>query len=254
MSILSLVVFGPAILKTNVAVEAVRLNPALEPYLRITRQYVKDAEEAEAEAEKYTELIKEAIPQVAEKVKGETQADLDRIHIKPWSAAVWGVQKLLDNTKPAEAAAAAGAAGAPFAKVATDYLNSMVAYDAVAQEYALRVQADVTHAQQLQGYSRQYQMEGGDPALVENYHQQAVNLMNQAESYEKIAKDYNYMALKMQATIPNIELEEKQAMAHAAFLKDPGTSLPAHEVIGHVVAPPFDPELAPVIPNSFEFA
>ncbi|CAD7926776.1 unnamed protein product [Amoebophrya sp. A25] len=224
-------------------------DPRYRTYLDRTKQYLEDAKEANAMAKHYEGLLEQAKADVVAKTKAATAKEVERLHVKEWAAAVKKVQDMLDNPGAGNAAKAAAKASAPFAKAATAYHASMVGYNTAAQDYATRVQEDVAFAHQLQSFANQNNLEG-KTELGEQFHSQAVNLMKQASGYEKLAKEYNLMALKMQTAIPQITAESNQAAAHAAFKVDPGNSLPIEEVYHYTVEPPYlDAAGNPVLPD-----
>eukprot|EP00391_Amoebophrya_sp_Ameob2_P008299 CAMPEP_0178998862 /NCGR_PEP_ID=MMETSP0795-20121207/9737_1 /TAXON_ID=88552 /ORGANISM="Amoebophrya sp., Strain Ameob2" /LENGTH=280 /DNA_ID=CAMNT_0020691565 /DNA_START=167 /DNA_END=1009 /DNA_ORIENTATION=- len=226
-----------------------RVDPRYLPFLERTKEYLADAREANAAAKHYADLTAKAKADVVGKTNAAAAKEVERLHVKEWAAATKKVQEMLDNPGAANAAAAAAKASAPFGAAANDYHTSMLGYDTAAQDYAVRVQEDVTIAHQLQSYANQETLEGFSPAIASQYHQQAVNLMQQATSYEKLAKSYNLMALKLQAVIPQITAEGNQAAARAAFDVDPGNSLPVEEVYAWTVEPPYlDADGNPVLP------
>jgi len=214
------------------------VNPVILKYKRMTLQYLADAKAAAQDAKRYEEMIKAAAPGVVSETSAESSKELARIGVPVWGHATWEIEKMLTNTAPAKAAAAAAKAAAPFMKAAGEYQKAQTAYDATAQGYVLRIGMDQDAAKKLQTYANQYKLEG-NTEMSNTYAGQAALLMKQAENYRDTAVEYHKMATRLHAVINSIQADAGKAGAYAAYPLNPGNSFGPEHVFPFTVAPPF---------------
>lgn len=151
---------------------AVRLDPeTARPYVEKTHQYLEDAKAALTATKKYKTLIEKIVenseegkagsgPTLLSRTSEKLDAELERIHLKTWTAATNAVDRMLHNDKPAKAKAAAAKARVPFAKAVEKYRKSLSTYESAASEYAGRALNAKKLAHEVQGQGNQARLEG----------------------------------------------------------------------------------------------
>lgn len=214
-------------------------NPLLTYYRKETKQYQKDAMEAEKAAEMYTKMAQQAVPIAAKAATGLSKEELSRIDVDTWAHATWQFEQMLHNPLPGKAAAAAAAAAAPIGKTVGEYAKAEAAYDVTAQEYANRVALDTDLSKKLITYAHQYALQGNQE-MSDAYKEQATLLMNQATKFADISKSYNKMATKIFNVIPILQGMAGTTGNFAAWKVDPGGSLPAEHVFPFTPVPPLE--------------
>mmetsp|Transcript_1187 Transcript_1187/g.2594 ORF Transcript_1187/g.2594 Transcript_1187/m.2594 type:complete len:274 (-) Transcript_1187:81-902(-) len=211
-------------------------NPLLDNYRRMAVAYEKDAQEAEVAAEKYSYMTQAALGGA---VKQAVNTEMERLHVRPWANAVWQFERMLRDPRPANAAAKASEAAAPYEKEFNVYVDRQHKFDAAAQQYALRVRADGELAKNLATYSNQYRLEG-DSEKADEFKVQAQTLMNQVASEQSLAKQYHAMAQQIFKKLPDIQKMAGQAAEYAAWKENPAGALPTAQLLPFTVAPPLD--------------
>jgi len=214
-------------------------NPAIDIYRKWTKQYEKDAEEAEAAAKMYSKMAKDAVAQSKADAHTIAAAEMNRVGVNTWAHSAWIFEKMFTNPKPGRAAIAAGKAAAPFNKIVGDYAAAQAAYDGTAQAYSLRVGMDQDLAKKLMTYSNQYALQG-NKEMSDTYNAQATLLMSQATNFANVAKSYNTMANKIHAVIPQIQSMAGQAAGYAAYWENPTNDMPAEHVFPFTIVPPLE--------------
>lgn len=212
-------------------------NPAIDVYRRWTKQYEKDAAEANKAAQMYAKMANDAVAQAKGDASKLAAVEMNRVGVNTWAHAAWAFEGMLTNPKPGKAAVAAGKAVVPFNKAVGQYASAQAAYDLAAQGYTLRVGMDQDLAKKLMTYSNQYALQG-NKELAENYNNQATLLMSQAENYAGVAKQYNGLANRLKNVIPAIQNMAGQAAVYAAYWENPLNDIPAEHVFPFTIAPP----------------
>lgn len=214
-------------------------NPLISLYRQWTRQYEKDAVEAEKDAEMYSKMAADAAGSSAEvaRTKQITGQELKRIHAGTWAHATWQVEQMLTDQAGAKGAAAGAAAAAPFNKAYNDYTASKNSYDAAATAYGLRVGMDSDLSKKLATYSNQYRMEGNQ-VMADEYEAQSKLLMKQAETFKGTAESYNEMSTKIYNALPVIQSMAGTAATFAAWQKNPANHFGPEHVFPFTVMPP----------------
>lgn len=213
-------------------------NPVIALYRRWTKQYLRDAEQANAAAQHYAELTKAAIEPIEQETKKEAAAEMQRVGVREWGHATMQFEQLLENKQAANAARAAASASAPFMAAAGKYQQAQLAYDAAAQGYTLRVGADIARARKLQSVANQYALEG-QKELAATYGGQAAVLLKQATSFRGMAEQYHGMATRLHNVIPGIQKDAGAAAAYAAYPENPGNAAGPEHAFAFTVAPPY---------------
>lgn len=216
-------------------------NPVVALYRKWTMEYQKDAEEAEKAAAMYADMTEKAADSkgLLDQTHAVARQDLNRIGVGTWAHATWQVEQMLRDPAPGQAAAAGAAAAAPYNKAYDEYTASKNSYDAAAQAYGLRVGMDEGLSKKLATYSNQYRLEGNQ-LMADEYENQAKLLMQQAEKFKGISRDYHGMASKIFAVLPVIQGMGGTAANFAGWQKNPGNHFGAEQVFPFTVMPPVE--------------
>lgn len=202
-------------------------NPVLQLYVQETKQYEKDAEEAQKAAEMYSKMSQELITQGA--LKGQTQAltkgEMSRVHAKLWAHSVYTFEKMLTDKTGSVAAAAFPKGGAPYQKMVVAYTKQQGVFDVAAQGYALRVGEILPVAKKLMTYANQYRLQGNDKQ-ADDYDTQATSLMSQAEAFASNSKANYEMATELNLQVPGIQKMVGIAGTKAAYDAVKGAPMP----------------------------
>jgi len=213
-------------------------NPLLSMYRKWTLQYEKDAVEAYAETEHYSEETQKLAAQANAKDRGvKVKKKLKDLGVDNWAFAAWTVQGMLNDPAPVKAAAAAAKATAPYNAAYAAYDKAKVQYDGAAQGYALRAKQDAGLAHQLMSYSNQFRLQG-NTEQADTYKGQSTGLMTQADKFKGLSNQYSEMAAKIYGVLPSIQSWAGKAGAMAAYTENPLGALPAKEIFPFTVVPP----------------
>jgi len=214
-------------------------NPLLEVYRRDALAYERDAREAQEAAQKYATMTQAvggggAVQQVVYK-------EMQRLKVKPWANAVWQFEHLLRDPRPEHASKMAAQARVPYEKAYKEFEKRQQGFDAAAQRYAERVNADAEQATDLATYSNQYRLEG-DEKKAAAFRQQAQTLMQQVTRERKMAEDSHKMAGRIHGSLSKIQEMSSAAGAYAAYEANPSGGVPKSHLFPFTVAPPLAPE------------
>lgn len=202
-------------------------NPVLELYMQETKQYEKDATEAQKAAQMYAKMSEELIKKGA--LKAQTQAltsqEVSRVGAKLWGHAVYTFEKMLTDNTGSIAAAAAAKGGIPYQKVVDAYVKQQGIYDVAAQGYALRVSEILPVSKKLMTYANQFRLQGNNKQ-ADDYDNQATSLMSQAEAFASNSKANFKMATELNLAAPGIQKMVGIAATKAAFDAVKGAPLP----------------------------
>lgn len=213
-------------------------NPLLDRYRSWALQYEKDAQEAEAAAQKYSYMTQEVVASAGGGVVNTAVAqELAKSKAKELAQKVWKFEARLRDPRPVDAAAAAEVAAKPYREEWKEYTAARNKYAGAAAQHALRAKSDGELAMQLQSYSDQNQVEG-NKLRANTYKTQASTLMKQVASEEGLAKEYNSMAEKITGVLPDLWNMQFTAANYAAYHANPTGSLPSTQLYPYTVAPP----------------
>lgn len=215
--------------KIQAGVQAIQAptNPVLQLYVEETRQYEKDATEAEKAAEMYAKMSQELISQGALQAQTSslTQGEMGRVHAKQWAHSVYTFEKMLTEPLGSIAAGAFVKGGAPYSKLVADYTKQQGVFDVAAQGYALRVGEILPVAKKLMTYANQYRLQGNDKQ-ADDYDNQATSLMSQAEAFASNSKANYEMATELNLVVPGIQKMVGIAGTKAAYDAIKGAPMP----------------------------
>lgn len=212
-------------------------NPTVALYRRWALQYERDAQEAEQAAKYYAQKTKDAVGPAVNNVPPIATTNVYNTKADVWTRATLKVQQMLNDPRPAKAAAAAAKAAEPYNKAYAEYDASKAAYSSAAVGYGLRAQMDSKLAKQLQTYSSQYRLQGNKD-MADTYDAQSRTLMTQAENYKKKAEEYDETAQKIYRALPQIQAMAGKAGAYAAYEENPTNMFTPEHVFPFTVAPP----------------
>jgi hypothetical protein len=202
-------------------------NPVLQLYVSETLQYEKDATEAEKAAEMYATMSKELITKGALKAQTSaiTQGEMGRVHAKAWAHSVYTFEKMLTDPTGSIDAAGAAKGAAPYAKIVDAYVKQQGVFDVAAQGYALRVGEILPVAKKLMTYANQFRLQGDDKN-ADDYDNQAVSLMKQADSFAGASKSAYKMATELNLVTPGIQKMQGIAAVKAGYDARKGAPMP----------------------------
>lgn len=164
-------------------------NPVLQLYVQETKQYLKDATEAEKAAEMYAKMSQELIKTGALKATTQslTRQEMGRVGARLWAHSVYAFEKMLLDKSGSIGMAAAAKGGIPYQKMVDAYTKQQGVFDSAAQGYALRVSEILPVSKKLMTYANQYRLQGNDK-MADDYDNQAASLMKQAEAFAAESK------------------------------------------------------------------
>lgn len=211
----------------------------IDRFVTKTREYEKKAEEAEAEAARWSRKA-----QIAARASGTvnelTIAAIRKRGVADWVAQGSKFHRLLEaaqTPRSPAAESAATAAAAPYVEAAESYKKSAADYAAAATAFETSAKESKVMAHRLEKIADQSRSQG-NIEKASFYEKEAKESAKKAEDSEVMHDKYKATAERIEKAVPVIDKMADMAAAHARWEVDPNPALPPQELIHYTVAPP----------------